>query len=46
MFKEAKSPTEDLDKTLVDFPQGNNLMRERTVLEGLKRYSNDKPLIH
>ena len=34
----------DVDLTLSAFPRGNGLARERTVLQGLKRYGQDKPL--
>jgi TruD family tRNA pseudouridine synthase len=34
----------NVDLTLSAFPRGNGLARERTVLQGLKRYGKDKPL--
>ena len=35
----------DIDKSLLSLPKGRSLIRERAILQGLKRYGTDKPLL-
>jgi TruD family tRNA pseudouridine synthase len=42
--QEWQSNPRDLSKCWKVLPKGNKLLREQTVLQGLKRYGSDKPL--